>query len=62
MLSLLDLLLFIIDVLLFDISQLVTEDCDPSKDLGGLGSCPLRRVTRGIIDGLLDEKAGGLRK
>ena len=25
-----------------------SEDCDPSNDLGGLGSWPLRRVSRGI--------------
>lgn len=35
-------------MLLFCISQLVSDDCDPSKDLGGLGSCPLSRVVRRI--------------
>jgi hypothetical protein len=26
----------------------VSDDCDPSKDFGGLGSCPLSRVVRRI--------------
>jgi len=30
---------------MWEVSEL---DSDPSKDLGGLGSCPLRRAARGI--------------